>query len=135
MLGCLADGTNESSTKRLMFQVLFFSWFLAEFFSKILSIYLFIFKKNTKIKVNSFECPKSIKCLKKIILGTSDAWSTIRLSNRPSDPAWIYLRLTDFKSQNSYKADAWLSYHWLRPWCNYKTLFHSCTWNMIQLSC
>ena len=27
-LGCLDDGTNESSTKSLMFQVLFFSYFL-----------------------------------------------------------------------------------------------------------
>ena len=42
-LGCLDDGTNESSTKRLMFQVLFFfSWFLAKFFAKILSIYFLI---------------------------------------------------------------------------------------------
>ena len=35
--------------------------------------------------------------MKKIILGTSDAWSTIHLSHRPSDWAWIYLRLTNFK--------------------------------------
>ena len=34
--------------------------------------------------------------MKKIILGTSDAWSTIHLSHRPSDRAWIYLRLTNF---------------------------------------
>ena len=61
------------------------------------NLFVYFYKKNTKIKVKSFECPKSIKSLKKIILGTSDAWSTIRLSNRPSDPAWIYLRLTDFK--------------------------------------
>ena len=60
------------------------------------NLFVYFFKKNTKIKVKSFECPKSIKSLKRIILGTSDAWSTIRLSNRPSDPAWIYLRLTDF---------------------------------------
>ena len=32
---------------------------------------------------------------KKIILGTSDAWSTIHLSHWPSDRAWIYLRLTN----------------------------------------
>ena len=47
-LGRLDDGTNELSTKRLMFQVLFFSWFHAEFFAKILSIYLFILKKIKK---------------------------------------------------------------------------------------
>ena len=57
MLGHLDDGTNELSTKRLMFQVLFFSWFLAKVFTRILSIYfLILFYKITKIK--SFECPK-----------------------------------------------------------------------------
>ena len=30
----------------------------------------------------------SQEIMKKIILGTSDAWSTIRLSHRPSDPAY-----------------------------------------------
>ena len=44
----------------------FFSWFLAKFFSKIFSIYLLIFfYKITKIKIKSFECPKSKKSLKK----------------------------------------------------------------------
>ena len=37
--------------------------------------------------------------MKKIVLGTSDAWSTIHLSHRPSDRAWIYLRLTNFWSR------------------------------------
>ena len=46
----LDDGTNESSTKRLMFQVLFFSWFLAKFFAKILSIYFLISLLNYKNK-------------------------------------------------------------------------------------
>ena len=43
----------------------FFSWFLAEFFAKNtfnLFVYFFL---NTKIKVKSFKCPKSIKSLKK----------------------------------------------------------------------
>jgi hypothetical protein len=44
--------------------IIFFHDFVAEFFAKILSIYFFIFL--------SFECPKSIKSLKKKILGTSD---------------------------------------------------------------
>ena len=39
-LGRLDDGTNESSTKHLMFQVLFFSWFLAKFFQSILLFFL-----------------------------------------------------------------------------------------------
>ena len=85
-LSRLDDGTNDSSTKRLMFQVLFFfmiSW-------KILcknpfNLFSYFFIQLQKIK--SFECPKSIKSIKKIILGTSDSWSTIRLSHRPSNPA------------------------------------------------
>ena len=76
----------------------FFHDFLQNSLQKYFQSIGLFFLKNTKIKVKSFECPKSIKSLKKIILGTSDAWSTIRLSNRPSDPAWIYLRLTDFIS-------------------------------------
>ena len=43
MLGRWVDGRNDSSTKRLMVEVLFFSWFLAKFFAKILSIYFLIF--------------------------------------------------------------------------------------------
>ena len=82
-----------------MFQVLFFFHsFLQKSLQKYFQSICLFFEKNTKISVKSFECPKSIKSLKKIILGTSDAWSTIRLSNPPSDPAWIYHRLTDFKS-------------------------------------
>ena len=59
MLGRWVDGRNDSSTKRLMVEVLFFSWFLAKFFAKILSIYFLIFYKITKMKIKSFECPKS----------------------------------------------------------------------------
>ena len=47
-LGRLDDGTNEWSTKQLMFQVLFFSWFLAKFFAKILSIYFLIFDRDAR---------------------------------------------------------------------------------------
>ena len=97
MLGRLDDGTNESSTKRLMFQILFFFMISCRILCKnTFNLFVHFFKKNTKLKVKSFECPKSTNSLKKIILGTSDAWSTLRLSNWPSDPAWIYLRLTDF---------------------------------------
>ena len=66
-----ADGTNDSLTKRLMFQVLFF-------FHKILQnslqklfqfIYLFLyfFYKITKMKIKNFECPKSIRNYEKNI--------------------------------------------------------------------
>ena len=87
-LVCWANGTKVLSTKRLMFQELFF-------FHKILQISLqkpfqFFFSflyKITKMKMKSFECPKSIKSINKIILGTSDTWSTIRLSRCPSNPA------------------------------------------------
>ena len=40
------------------------------------------------MKIKSFECPKSIRNYEKKILGTSDAWSTSRLSHRPSEPAY-----------------------------------------------
>ena len=84
MLGHLDDGTNELSTKRLMFQVLFFFMISCKNPFNLFSLF---FYKITKIKIKSFECPKSIKSIKKIILGTSDSWSTIRLSHRPSNPA------------------------------------------------
>ena len=64
---CWADGTNDSSTKRLVFQVLF--------------VY-----KITKMKIESFESPNSIRNYK--IFGWSVAWSTSRLSHLPSKPAY-----------------------------------------------
>ena len=87
-LGRLDDGTNESSTKRLMFQVLFFFMISCKILCKNpFNLFSYFFYKITKIKIKSFECPKSIKSIKKIILGTSDSWLTIRLSHRPSNPA------------------------------------------------
>ena len=44
--------------------------------------------KITKMKIKSFECPKSIRNNEKKILGTSDACSLSRLSHRPSKPAY-----------------------------------------------
>jgi hypothetical protein len=70
---CWFTGTNYSSTKCLMFQVLFFSQFLAKFFAKIVSIYLFLFfDKFTKIK--SYEGPNSIRNFK-----NTNAWNIRRL--------------------------------------------------------
>ena len=40
------------------------------------------------MKIESFERPKSIRNYEKKILGTSDTWSTSRLSHRPSEPAY-----------------------------------------------
>jgi hypothetical protein len=75
--------TKDSSTTHLMFQALFFSQFLAKSFSKIVSIYLFI------KKIKNFECSKSIRNNeKKMMLGTSDAWSMSLLSRHSSEPAY-----------------------------------------------
>ena len=57
--------------KRIVYQVsdvpsiIFFSWFLAKFFAKILSIYFLISYKITKMKI------KVLSALRKKILGTS----------------------------------------------------------------
>ena len=61
----------------------------------------FIFQfshKFTKIKIKSFQCPKSKEIIKKIMLGTSDAWSMSHSSQRPSDPATqhIILKIVGF---------------------------------------
>ena len=62
MLGCLNDGTNESSTKRLMFQALFFFMISCKNLCKNPSnLFSYFFYKIAKIKIKSFECPKSIK--------------------------------------------------------------------------
>ena len=65
-LGRLDDGTNESSTKRLMFQVLFFFMISCKILCKNpFNLFSYFFYKITKIKIKSFECPKSIKSIKK----------------------------------------------------------------------
>ena len=88
-LGRWDDGTNESLTKRLMFQVLFFFMISCKIrCKKPFNSFYYFFYKITKIKLTSFEYSKSIKSLKKIILGTSDAWLTIRLAHRPSEPVY-----------------------------------------------
>ena len=40
---------------------------------------------------------------KKIILETSDAWSTIRLSHRPSNPAYYIVNWRIFRDINAWK--------------------------------
>ena len=53
------------------------------------SIYFLFIYKFTKIEIKSFECPKSIRNYeKKVMLGTSDAWSTSRSSHQPSEPVY-----------------------------------------------
>ena len=94
----MADGTNESLTKRLMFQVFFFLDFLQNSLQKSFIFIFFFFYEITKIKIKSFECPKSLKSIKK-----NNTWN-IRLlvddSFVPSSkqPSIIYCRLTYLKS-------------------------------------
>ena len=61
-LGRLDDGTNELSTKCLLFQVLFFFMISCK---NPFNLFSYFFYKITKIKMRSFECPKSIKSVKK----------------------------------------------------------------------
>ena len=57
-----ADGTNDSSTKRLMFQVLFFFIKSCKILCKNpFNLFFLFFYKITKMKIKSFECPKSIR--------------------------------------------------------------------------
>ena len=87
-LVCWADGTNNSSTKCLMFQVFFFHKILQNSLQKPFQFIFIFFYKITKMKIKSFECPKSIKNCEKKILGTSDTWSLGRSSKRTSKPAY-----------------------------------------------
>ena len=58
----LDDETNESLTKRLMFQVLFFFMISYKFLCKNpFNLFSCFFYKITKMKIKSFECRKSIK--------------------------------------------------------------------------
>ena len=83
MLGCWADGTNESSTKRLMFQVLFFFMISCKILCKNpFNLFSYFFYKITKIKIKSFECPKSIKSIKK-----NNTWNIRCLVNKSFVPA------------------------------------------------
>ena len=66
MLGRRVAGTNDSSTKRLMFQVLLFFIISCKTYCKKSFQFIFFFFHNfTKIKIKSFECPKSIRNVKK----------------------------------------------------------------------
>ena len=98
MLGHLDDGTNGSSTKHLMFQVLLFFMTSCKILCKNpFNLHIFLFSyKITKIKIKSFESPKSIKKYQK-----KYTWNIRFLvddSFVPSSklPSMIYLLLTDF---------------------------------------
>ena len=100
-MGRRVDGTIVSLTKHLIFQVLFlFLNFLQNSLQKLFQFIFLFFYNFTKIKINSFECPKSIRNYEKIMLGTSDAWSLRHLSHRPIAPATqrIILKIVGFQT-------------------------------------
>ena len=77
--------TNDLSTKRLMFQVLFFFHdflqnSLQKWFQCIFYFFLWIFTKKPK----SFEYPKSIRDYEK-----NNAWNIRCLVDKNSAPAWL----------------------------------------------
>ena len=53
-------GMKDSSTKRLMYQVLFLTFFLQNALQKLLQFFFLSFYNFTKIEIKSFEYPKSI---------------------------------------------------------------------------
>ena len=84
-----ADGTNDLSTKRLMFQVLFFFIKSCKILCK--NLFILFFYKITKMKIKSFECPKSIgnyekkntwniSCLVDKSFVPSAQWTSVRIS-------------------------------------------------------
>ena len=92
-LACWLAGTNDTSTKRLIFQAFFFHDFLL--FRALKTLYLYIFFKwENKLKLFLQWILHEI--MKKKILGTLDTWSMIRLSQRSSV---LYWRLLDFNRQ------------------------------------
>ena len=74
-----------------MFQVLFFFHNFLQ--SSLQKSFQFVFYKFRKIK--SFECPKSVRNYKQIMLGTSDTWQTSHLFKRTSV---LYCKLSDLLS-------------------------------------
>ena len=89
MLIRLANGTNDSSTKRLMFQVLFFFIKSCKILCKNLFIHFLLFYKDKKMKVESFECPKSIRNYEK------KYWERQTLVPSAQQSSVLYCRLSD----------------------------------------
>ena len=102
-LGRWVDGTIVWLTKCLMFQVLF----LGKLFSKILSISFKFFYNFTKIKLKSFQCPKSKPVLFSIY--QNNTWTIRPLVDKTIDPAtqciYIYWRLSDFFRFSYYRCN------------------------------
>ena len=64
------------------------------------NLFFCFFHEFTKIEIKSYVCSKSVRNLKKKMLGTSDAWSIVHLSQQTSVS---YSRLTDLKLVQSRK--------------------------------
>ena len=78
--------------------IFFFHDFLQSSLQKSFQfIFLFFYRI---IKIKSFECPKSIKSIKKIILGTSRLLVDDLFVQSSKRPSVLYCRLTDFKTVN-----------------------------------
>jgi hypothetical protein len=92
LLVCWADGTNESSTKRLTFQVFFFIISYRLRAIKTLYFHFCNFIKNKRISLKGF-LQRILQHFtkRKMMLGSSDAWSTKRLPHRPSEPVYYIL--------------------------------------------
>ena len=94
---CWFAGTNDSSTKRLIFKVLFFFIISCKILFKNPFIFFYIFPK-----IKSFECNTYVQACNllfyfqsiKMILGPSAAWSMRQSTQQPSV---LYWRLLDFK--------------------------------------
>ena len=96
-LGRWVDGPNNSSTKRLMFQVsFFFHKILQNSLQKPFQFIFLFFYKITKMKIKSFECQKYIRNYEK-----KNTWNVRPLVDELFVPSAqrtsvLYCRLSDF---------------------------------------
>ena len=107
VLSWWVDGTIVSSTKHLMFHVLFFFHnFLQNSLKKTLSIYFCIAlqKKEFWVPLDQASNPLFYFQSIKTILGSSDAWLMRQTTQQPSV---LYWRPSDFKCNHGCKADCW----------------------------
>ena len=87
-LGLWLDGTNDSSI-HIPNIFIFFHNFLQNSLQKLFQFIFHFFCNLTKITIKNFDWTNSIRSYdKRIMLGTSDAWSMSHLSHRPSNPAY-----------------------------------------------
>ena len=94
-LGRWVNGTND-----LMFQVLFFfiiSWEIL--FKNCFNLFFIFSYKSTKIRIKSFECPKSLRDYKKIILEHQTLGRRVICSREPGYyivECWIFFEMLEW---------------------------------------